>query len=303
MIKPVRKVSVLIPTKNRCKYLQYVIPIYLKESEVAEVVVVVDGSTDGTLEYLEAFVKTESRVRFVSNGVNRGTPFSKNRAIDEARSPYIFIGEDDIEVTPGFFATLFDHMEATGADLISGRNIFRPEDESGQEAIARTDKMRGESVNKRTIEINTSMAIADDRQQVMIAAPALGKTEMFREVRFDERYKVNFWREETDQQLSLQEAGYKLFSCPHAICYNYMIKNDRGGARTAIGWHRVRWMIINNWRFIKKHQVFIAQHFEIGNPHIYIAKFTVKKIITDLIMPYGSPAKHAVLRLLGKAKA
>lgn len=295
-------ISVVIPTKNRCRFLQRVLPIYLSQPEVAEVVVVVDGSTDGTLEYLETFAVAEPRVRFVSNGINRGTPFSKNRGIDEARSEYIFIGEDDLEVTDGFFATLLQHKHKTGADLISGRNIFRFEDESATEALARTGRMKGEPVNLKTIEINTSIAIADDCQQVMIAAPALGKAELFRAVRFDERYKVNFWREETDHQFAVQEAGYALWSCPHAICYNYMIKNDRGGARTAVGFRRVRWMIINNWRFVKKHRAFIAEHCAIGNPYVYIALFALKKAITDLLMPLGSPAKQLIVCMLQRLK-
>ncbi|MEK7153212.1 MAG: hypothetical protein AAB834_04645, partial [Patescibacteria group bacterium] len=143
---------------------------------------------------------------------------------------------------------------------------------------------------------NTSIKLARDTLQSMSAASVLGKAEVFRAVRFDERYVVNFWREETDFQVSAQEAGYKLASCPHALSYNYMIINDKGGVRGVAGFRRTTWVIRNNWRFIKKHRAFIAEHFAIGNPYVYIVKFSIRKGITDGIFPLLSPLKRALLR-------
>ena len=48
-------VSIIIPTKDRLTYLQRVLPSFLMQDEVKEIIVVVDGSTDGTLEFLEAY--------------------------------------------------------------------------------------------------------------------------------------------------------------------------------------------------------------------------------------------------------
>jgi glycosyltransferase involved in cell wall biosynthesis len=44
------KVSIIIPTKDRLPQLKKAIPLYLKEPEVGEVIIVIDGSTDGTRE-------------------------------------------------------------------------------------------------------------------------------------------------------------------------------------------------------------------------------------------------------------
>jgi len=79
--------------------------------------------------------------------------------------------------------------------------------------------------------------------------------------------------------------GYKLYCCPHAICFNFLIENDRGGSHAKIGLRRWRWTIINNWRFLKKHERFIADNFDIGNRYLYIVKFAVRWLYVGVIWP------------------
>jgi glycosyltransferase involved in cell wall biosynthesis len=285
------KVSIIIPTKDRLPQLKKAIPLYLKEPEVGEVIIVIDGSTDGTREYLEREVRKESRLKYFDNGINKGVPYSRNAGIAAAAYPYTFSTEDDLEITSGFFATLLAHMKEAKADVICGRNIFRMEQETSTQAIVRTDKYTGRPIDLKTIDVNTSMRVDSDSVQIMIASPMLAKTEVFRKVKFDERYKVNFWREETDFQLSAQEQGLKLVSCPHAVCFNYSVKN-RSGVHAAVGLRRVKWVTINNWRFIRKHRTFIAQHFAIGSPYVYIVKFVARRVFIELVLPILVEAKR-----------
>ena len=265
------------------------------QDEVKEIIVIVDGSTDGTLEFLEDFCRNSDVVRYLDNGVNRGIPFSRNRGIDSAKFEYIFMAEDDLELTEKFLQTLFNHMASVGADVICGRNIFRRDTETAEESIVRTDKLKGSYVNTKTIEIETGMNIGVDQEEPILAAPMLATTALFREVRYDETYRVNFWREETDFQLSAREHGYKLACCPHAISFNFEISNDLGGVHAVVGVRREKWVIINNWLFVKKHENFIRENFKIGNKRIYILKFSVRRILKYIVMP-------PVLNMLSRAK-
>jgi GT2 family glycosyltransferase len=277
--------------------LQRVLTTYLAQPETAEIVVVVDGSTDGTLEYLTQLAAQDSRVRFLDNGVNRGVPFSKNRGIDAATSEYVFIGEDDVELTPGFLRTLLEHREASGADVIAGRNIWRYGSETADEATDRTDKLPGPAVNAKRIMIDMSVRIADDTRQLLISSPMLAPRDVFRAVRFDERYKANAWREETDFQFTAQEAGYTLVSCPHAICFNYIIANDRGGVHATIGWKRLFWVTVNNWRFVRKHREFLEQRLPVGNHVRYVAQTSASVFWSEMLLPRLVLTKR---RLLGR---
>src|SRR5437773_3899641 len=119
-----KSVSVVIPTKDRLSLLRKAIPLYLQENEVGEVIVVVDGSSDGTLEYLQEAATQDTRVRYIDNLTNKGTPYSRNTGNDAARFDYIFCAEDDLIIADGLFTILLAHMQQTGAALISPRVVY-----------------------------------------------------------------------------------------------------------------------------------------------------------------------------------
>jgi GT2 family glycosyltransferase len=278
-------ISVVIPTKDRLPYLRKTVPMFLAQEEVKELVIVVDGCRDATLEYVEAASARDGRIRYVDNVTNRGLPWSRNRGIELAEYDYVFTGEDDLEVSENFFATLLAHIETSGADIISGRNIFRHETESHVEAIARTNKATGPSVNRRTLSFDPGINTKTDQEQPLLPAPMLARTDIFRKVKYDDSFRGNAWREETDFQLRAYETGYKLVYCPHAITFNIVIENDRGGVHSTGQVKRVSWVIRNNWQFINKNREMLAREFEIGSPRIYIAKFAIKRIFIEIILP------------------
>lgn len=296
------EVTAIIPTKDRIASLQRVLPSFLMQAEVKEVIIIVDGCTDGTLDFLKGFCQESDVVRYLDNGVNRGIPFSRNRGIDSAKFDHIFMAEDDLELTENFLQTLGNHMASLGADVICGRNIFRSEAETAEESIARTNKLKGPYVNMKTIEIETGMNIQVDQEAPILAGPMLAKTALFREVRYNDIYRVNFWREETDFQLSAREHGYKLASCPHAVCFNFDISDDRGGVHAAVGLRREMWVIINNWRFVKMHENFIRDNFKTGNKRLYILKFAAGRIVKYIVIPPVMRALSGVKRQVLRAR-
>lgn len=289
------EISVVIPTKDRLPYLRKAVPMFLSQPEVAEVIIIVDGCRDKTLEYVTDLSARDPRVRFLDNGRNRGTPYSRNKGIELATREFLFCAEDDLELADGFFGTLLSHLHASEADIISGRNIFRFESETSAQAISRADQLPGPAVDQRDLTVQTGIAAASDRPQPLLPSPMLGRTAVFREVRFGEEYGGNFWREESDFQLSAQERGYGLLFCPHAISFNFIIENDRGGAHSIAGVRWVRWVITNNWRFIRKHRKYISEHFDIGNQYLYITLFAARQIGHVIVLPFLVRAKQDML--------
>jgi GT2 family glycosyltransferase len=296
------QISVVIPTKDRLPYLRRAVPMFLAEDEVEEVVVVVDGCSDGTLEYIQAASENDPRIRYVDNVVNRGLPYSRNKGLSLAQCEYAFTGEDDLELSPNFFATLLAHMAETGADLISGRNIFRGEREDLAAAMARTDQIAGPAGNTRTLMVSVDLRTSGDQEQSLLPAPMLGRTDVFRKVQFDDSYRGNSWREESDFQLSAREAGYKLVYCPHAVSFNIEIENDRGGVHATWGFKRLGWQIRNNWQFVRKHRAIIAAEFRAGNPYLYIARFTVHRLFLLLLGTAVEWKKQILAALPGAAR-
>ncbi|WP_010231958.1 glycosyltransferase family 2 protein [Gillisia marina] len=92
------KISVIIPVFNAQLYIEKAILSALVQKEVAEVIVVNDGSTDNTSKILAKLEKGYSKLKTYkhSNGENRGRASSKNLGITMATSPFIaFLDADD----------------------------------------------------------------------------------------------------------------------------------------------------------------------------------------------------------------
>jgi glycosyltransferase involved in cell wall biosynthesis len=271
--------------------LRRVLPIYLAQPEIREAVVVVDGSRDNTLSYLAELAKIEPRLRYIDNAVNRGIPYSKNVGMAVATSEYVFFGEDDLEITDGFFSILLAHLKASGADAIAGRTIWRDLGESAEDAVARADREVGPAVDTKRIVLNQNVRLDDDAQQLLVSSPTLVKRELCRKYPFDERYVSNGWREESDFQLTLQEHGLAVFSCPHAVCYN-LTTDERSGAHKIVGLRRVSRILWNNWRFLGKHKAFIAEHFQAGNRVVSTMHLAAVLIKKDVVVPHLERTKR-----------
>lgn len=90
------KVTIYIPTFNRCDLLTRAVNSVLNQSyRNIEVIVVDDCSTDGTHHYLKEIAQKDSRVNFFIKDKNSGAPISRNIAIDKASGTYITGLDDD----------------------------------------------------------------------------------------------------------------------------------------------------------------------------------------------------------------
>jgi glycosyltransferase involved in cell wall biosynthesis len=89
-----RLVSLLIPAYNAQQTLPWVVAsLQAQTYENWEAIVVDDGSTDGTQDYLRSV--NDIRIRPLANDKNRGRGHSRQRAIDSARGTYIALLDAD----------------------------------------------------------------------------------------------------------------------------------------------------------------------------------------------------------------
>jgi len=84
------KISVVMPVLNGEKYLAEAIDSILNQTfQDFEFIIVDDGSTDGTPEILQSYAQKDSRIQILTNPVNRGIGYSRNRGIAQSRGEYI----------------------------------------------------------------------------------------------------------------------------------------------------------------------------------------------------------------------
>jgi len=93
-------VSVIIPTFNRAYCLRRAIDSVLKQTHHGvEVIVVDDGSTDGTQELVRSICSTENRVRYVHQA-NAGVSAARNHGFALANGDFVSLLDSDDEWYP-----------------------------------------------------------------------------------------------------------------------------------------------------------------------------------------------------------
>src|SRR5690606_32837850 len=113
-------VSVVVPVYAVEQYLADCLRSIVSQSyRNLEVIVVDDGSPDGSYEIADAFARTDSRVRIIRRA-NGGLGAARNTGVAEARGRYLtFVDSDDI-VPRDAIARMVGSLQQSGSDFVVG---------------------------------------------------------------------------------------------------------------------------------------------------------------------------------------
>ncbi|MBM4000035.1 MAG: glycosyltransferase family 2 protein [Planctomycetes bacterium] len=118
-------VSVLIPAYNEEATIGSVIEQVLRlGSLVREVVVVDDGSSDGTASIVRRVAEREPKVRYVRLDRNRGKTAAIRRAIQEAVGAVVIIQDADLEYDPAEIPEVVRPILEGRADVVYGSRFL-----------------------------------------------------------------------------------------------------------------------------------------------------------------------------------
>ena len=91
--------SVIIPTFNRKSNLSRIIEPLLADPSTGEIIIVIDGSNDGTLEFLEEWASRENRIRSI-NQEKTGSRVAMQAGLESAQFDIVVLLDDDVEAGP-----------------------------------------------------------------------------------------------------------------------------------------------------------------------------------------------------------
>ena len=112
--------SVVMPVYNEAATIEQIVSAVLAQRPVQEMVIVDDGSKDGTSEILSRLVKDTGRIRLILNKVNQGKGAALRMGFQQASAPYVIIQDADQEYDPAEYYLLLSPLLAGHADVVFG---------------------------------------------------------------------------------------------------------------------------------------------------------------------------------------
>ena len=111
--KPVKLTSIIILCFNQIIYTQKCLQSIDKYTSVPyELILVDNGSTDGTQAFLKAYSKKHTACTIILNESNRGFAGGNNQGIAAAKGDYILLLNNDVIVTSDWLKRLIAHIES-----------------------------------------------------------------------------------------------------------------------------------------------------------------------------------------------
>jgi glycosyltransferase involved in cell wall biosynthesis len=219
-------VSVVIPTYNRLSRLRRVLAaldVQTYPTEQFEVVVVSDGSTDGTDEFL-ADAKGPFELAVVTQR-NQGPAVARNRGVEAARGAIVLFIDDDVVATPRLIEEHVEsHAAQTGDAVVIGPMITPP-----GFAMRPWVAWEQDMLYKQYDAMNTGVYGATFRQ--FYTGNASLPRQRFLDVGgFDARFRR---AEDVELAYRLDEAGLQWIWNPDAVGHHYADRPFESWLRTA----------------------------------------------------------------------
>lgn len=90
------KISFVLPTHNRIEWVGECLQSLMDQTEKdIEIIVVNDGSTDGTKEFIDEWATKDPRIKVIHNEESKGGGVSRNIGADAATSEIVGVCDDD----------------------------------------------------------------------------------------------------------------------------------------------------------------------------------------------------------------
>jgi len=220
-------VSILLPTFNRRASLDRLLRSLVASEKLilcnSEVLVIDNGSTDGTPAFLESWLKTNPQLAVRCLTENRkGKAYALNRGLSEVRGRMILILDDDVVAAPDCLARHLETYAMTSFDAVQGK-ILPGRDPRG--ATAEYSRLR--EYNIPYIDYGNEI-----RQIRGLTGTNMSfKREVFEKVGFfDTRLGPGAagFSEDTEYSIRIRKEGFKIGYTPHAIVYHELNPNRYG---------------------------------------------------------------------------
>jgi GT2 family glycosyltransferase/glycosyltransferase involved in cell wall biosynthesis len=224
------EVSIIIPVFNQFRFTHACLASLQEHqgTERFEVIVVDDGSTDGTVEAVPRF----PGIVFLRNETNAGFIASCNRGAEKARGKYLVFLNNDTLVRVGWLSALLDTFEEEPETGIVGSKLLYPDGRLQEAGGIIWQDASGWNYGKFDDPLKPEYNYLREVDYCSAAALMISKTLFERVGGFDSRYAPAYY-EDTDLAFKVRRAGYKVLYQPLSEVIHY--EGGTGGTDLSSG--------------------------------------------------------------------
>lgn len=216
--KTVPLVSIVVQAYNRLDKTKYCVECILKYTQGIdyELILVDNGSTDGTLEYFKSVDYPQKRICRLTKNIGAAYPYEWIRRI--YRGKYLATIANDVYVTKNWLSNLLNCYES---DAKIGLAVPMCNNTSNLQAPSNFEYSSMDEMQKKAAAFNAPDPSKWQERLRLITLAPIYKREIFDEVGFfDNGYEHNF--SDDDISVRIRRAGYKLIVCGDTfVCHDH----------------------------------------------------------------------------------
>lgn len=251
-------ITVIIITWNAKNFLINCLESLHKEnsSEIFELIIIDNNSTDGSLEYIE---KNFPHAILIKNRSNKGVGPARNQGLKIAKGKYVLILDVDTKfLTLNGLQLLYDFMEQNRKVGIVGAKLLFPNDEI-QHSCRRFPSVVVKLFNRfeKVGKIKNSDALKEhymldkDHEKIQKVDYVIGAFQFIRKEVIDKigyyDEKIFYGPEDIDFCLRAKKAGYDTYYFPEVTLYHFYQRITKKFF-TKITWEHIKGLFYFYWK-------------------------------------------------------
>lgn len=256
-------ISVIIPNYNGEKVLKKNLPKVIEEVRNAEVIVVDDASTDGSLEVLNDF---KSKIKVLKNEKNVGFSSAVNRGVEEAKGEIVILLNTDVIPERGFLAPLLSHFDD---DKIFAVGCMDKSMEEGKTVL----RGRGVGFWKRGFLIHSRGDVSKNNTLWVSGGSSAFRKSIWEKLNgFNSLYNPFYW-EDIDLSYRAVKSGYQILFEPKSIVVH---EHEKGAIKTKFSSSKIKAIAYRNqFIFVWKNATDLSLRFShlLWLPYHFIKAF------------------------------
>ena len=298
-----KDVTFVMPSYNTLNYTMMAYRSLREFYPNNEIIILDDGSTDGSAEYLEAQIKLDDNLRIWSNTTGNilGHTCTYDMGIKMAKNPIVTIFHSDMICAKNYLENMLKHYKektVVCATRIEPEGIYP----AGKEKILKPFGIEFHEFKKEEFTAFVEQE-QKDRKDVTsngIFAPWLVSKEDFLAIGgHDAKSFAPYPEEDADLFLRFHLAGYKLIQSRDSLCFHWVSRGHRSWAKNGVGkddnmfkfyQNRARRNYLRKWH---KWMMFDENHHPIKHP-VYNIGFVLTDVTTEDFLHFVEPWATAV---------